>query len=97
MPPAIYLIAFERDKEEELQEASVAKKIQKRYEKQIDAEKKECYKIGYQEMNTCIQSNGGSFGLVRRLQKSGLIRQGRRFRRKTTSFFVSFKEEEQVS
>ena len=96
MPPAIYLIAFERDKEEELQEATVAKKIQKRYEKQIDAEKKECYKIGYREMNTCIQSNGGSFGLVRRLQKSGLIRQGRRFRRKTTSFFVSFKEEEQA-
>ena len=55
MPPAIYLIAFERDKEEELQEASAAKKIQKRYEKQIDAEKKECYKIGYREMNTCIQ------------------------------------------
>lgn len=45
MPPAIYLIAFERDKEEELQEAPGAKKIQKRYEKQIDAEEKECYKM----------------------------------------------------
>lgn len=45
MPPAIYLIAFERDKEEELQEASVAKKIQKRYEKQIDAEKRSAIKL----------------------------------------------------
>ena len=67
--PAIYLIAFERDKEEELQEAPSAKKIQKRYEKQIDAEEKECYKIGYREMNTCIQSNGRSSGTVRSLQK----------------------------
>ena len=69
MPPAIYLIAFEQDKEEELQEAPGAKKIQKRYEKQIDAEEKECYKIGYREMNTCIQSKERSSGSVRRLQK----------------------------
>ena len=69
MPPAIYLIAFEQDKEEELQEVLSAKKIQKRYEKQIDAEEKECYKIGYREMNTCIQSKGRSSGSVRRLQK----------------------------